>query len=194
MQELESEKVALQNKLGEAEHAVSLSFIDKESSGADKSQIESEKAAVEERLRAALGEASAARYEITRFTKQLSEAKSKYGLLISKNEVSASDLAKIKQKKAEIEGRLRDSEVQLDLLRHDLLSSGIRLEESETSKRAIENLLNEAKHTNTQLEAQLMTADSDIFALQRSRNAYGAPCLETNYCRSLRSACKLSTN
>ncbi len=77
-----------------------MSFIEKESSGADKSQIESEKAAVEERLRAALGKASAARYEITRFTKQLSEAKSKYGLLISKNEVSASDLAKIKQKKA----------------------------------------------------------------------------------------------
>jgi chromosome segregation ATPase len=84
-------------------------------------------------------------------------------------EVSASDLAEIKRKKAEIEGRLRGSEVQLDLLRHDLLSSGIRLEESETAKRTIGNLLNEAKDTNAQLEARLMVADSDISALQRSR-------------------------
>jgi chromosome segregation ATPase len=186
LEKLESEKIVLQAELREAHNAISLSSIDKKSLAADKTQLDSTKKALEEQLGEAQKEALAARQEVQKLTQQLDEiqsiarkmmdeeaqqVKENNDALQKERKISNEELLVFKQKKADIEDNLRSTEMDMDMLRHELLTSSARLQDSEKVRNKVERLLSEAKNRNSELESRLKLTEAAAAALNLMRKA-----------------------
>ena len=159
VRELEQQQ-ADSRTIRDAQDAVSLCVIDKESCAADKSQVEKEQKQIHEKHLLALESIKT----LAAKQQQLSEKPSSIGRM---------EQTKIQHSKNDIEETLRDSDHQLTLLRQELLSSTVQFHESTTNRTPeIFELVAQAKQLNAQLEVRLQELDIDIVTVQSGDDAH----------------------